>query len=431
VGLATAEGQHFVFDRATGKIQEVTEDLFVQKLAGAIGIPAREETKGIWGALTVTLTTSSGQELTTQDAYGYAYGSDCEDSEHSLSMNGAPIEDHVNPFLSVSCAEIVGNQLWLGTRYDGEYGHYPAEGIVVQSLDNGQLVKRLRTNEGLTDDYLIRAIRLDPFGKTVWVSTNQGINEVDQEFRVRRKLFFYHELDPETGSPTVGLSSTKRTSDPLLTKCFGKYAGYGLIDGEWKQGQVRLLLEQEKEALERMRGSRDYAAFQAEFPVIEHCARCLKQAGELRGMELINEYFRAADLGWKEYNSPEVPFYNYVALSLGDQSELIPAMLEGLYRIRPYQVREGCGFFDMRWSNRLRRFDAKYAEALLLATERERPHQLTMPPGTEDFCAEAFKSQLGNPDVHQAFFKDIFPKLTASQQALADELSKEPPAKLQ
>jgi hypothetical protein len=54
-----------------------------------------------------------------------------------------------------------------------------------------------------------------------------------------------------------------------------------------------------------------------------------------------------------------------------------------------------------------------------------------MPPGTENSCAEAFKSQLVNPDVRLAFFKDIFPRLTASQQALATELSKEPQAKLQ
>jgi len=540
VGFTTPEGEHYILDRATSRIQEVTGDLFAQEFAGAIGIKAAEVTE-LGAESTVTLKTSGGKELTTKNAY-------CDEgrSEHTLSMNGSLVKDHVQPCTSVSCAEIVGNQLWLGTRYDGELGDLPAEGIVVQSLDKGQLVKSLGTKQGLTGD-LIRAIRFDPVDKTIWVTTNEGINEVDPDFRVRRTLFSYQELDPDTGIPKVSLSLTKQKGNPLATvfkelhvldakkfydatrsipadirerfmnernssnyrpvnatsleeafapkemnalvpffieaarssdhevrelalfnicafndlrivdflieetsvparqqrsdarECLDKFLHFGLVSAQQKDNPIALMPRQESQALGRIRGSRECR--RGDYDIIATSAKSLKRAGDLRGMDLINEYFKASD-----FNPGDACFYAAVGKSLDSEDEIAPAMVEGLEKIiEPAVVIEevesgawkggyvlpGCGFFDMRVHPESRRFDARYAQAILIAIERqggiaaERRSEGHM-SNPYHWCVEAFRSQLRNTDVHAAFFNDVYPKLTPQQQALADELSKDP-----
>jgi hypothetical protein len=79
----------------------------------------------------------------------------------------------------------------------------------------------------------------------------------------------------------------------------------------------------------------------------------------------------------------------------------------------------------MRHPGSPRLFDAKYAEATLIASGRERPDY--PPRQTEGSCPEAFKSQLRNSDVRDAFFRDVYPQLTRQQQELADKLNKEAP----
>jgi hypothetical protein len=208
VGLTTFDGENYLLDRSTGRVKKLPRPQFEQHFAGAIGVEAAEvqEEKGVESI--VALKTSNGTELITQDAY-------CDEggSKHALWMDGVALKNYVAPCVSVSCAEIVGDKFWLGTRYDGEYGDYPGEGIAVQSLDGSVLVRKLSTKEGLTGN-LIRVIRLDPFDKTVWVATNEGLDVVAQNFRVQKSLFFSWKVEPESGVPVVGLSPTKQKSDP-------------------------------------------------------------------------------------------------------------------------------------------------------------------------------------------------------------------------
>jgi hypothetical protein len=93
-------------------------------------------------------------------------------------------------------------------------------------------------------------------------------------------------------------------------------------------------------------------------------------------------------------------------------------MLEGLRKFWfRSALRTGCSYFDMRNPGRPRQFDVQYAEATLAAIGR-RPPGGAPPPASEDFCTEAFKSQLGNSDVRQAFFKDVYPRLSPSKRSL-------------
>src|SRR5207237_10087890 len=115
----------------------------------------------------------------------------------------------------------------------------------------------------------------------------------------------------------------------------------------------------------------------------------------------------------------------HVGQGPGYENGIAPAMVEGLEKIHGSFVSRGCQFFDMRWNFMPRRFDARYAKAVLIAIEG-RGAEGSPRPGDEDYCIEAFKSQVANSEVQQAFYKDVFPSLTDSQKALGDRLSKEP-----
>lgn len=543
-------GGHIVFDRATSRIEEVSNEKFEQDFAGSIGFDAAEVIDEGGIGSTVLLKTSSGKHFTTTDAAC----SEGMDTEHSLSLDGHPVKDHVAPCYSISCVEIVGDHLWLGTRYDGEYGEYPADGIVVQTLDGGRLVETLNTKRGLTGD-LIRAIRLDPFDKKVWIATNEGINVVDQNFRVAKTFFFYLELDAETATPKVGFSPAKRKSDPLamkfvglqvsdpkglhaavssipvavqeqfisesnecqycpenevgidtafapkemnalvpfyieaarssnaqarssalrqmcafndprvvdfLTKsdlpvapgqahdpvreCLDKFMRFDLLSAQQKNEfglrsarqkneRITFLIKQESDALGRIHAAASSDVARAEFPVVVAAAKGAKQEGDGRGIELLNDYFRVADGKGVSFDGKlnadggnfDEQLYQRIAVELAGENGMAPAILEGLEKFRrTMTIRSGCWFFDMR--QRLpRRFDAKYAEAILIAIERG--SHLRQPP-TSDTCAEAFKSQLGDPDVRRAFFQDVYPRLMPEQKALADKLASDPPKKV-
>lgn len=133
VGLAMAGGEYYLVDRSTDRVRELSRQEFEQAFAGAVGSPVAEVKEETGIGSTVLLRTSGAREFTARDAYC----SEGEDIQHALFMDGAVVKDQVGPCVSISCAEIVAGNLWLGTRYDGEYGEYPANGIVVQSLDGG------------------------------------------------------------------------------------------------------------------------------------------------------------------------------------------------------------------------------------------------------------------------------------------------------
>jgi hypothetical protein len=199
-----------------------------------------------------------------------------------------------------------------------------------------------------------------------------------------------------------------------------------------QKDHIASLLAQERDAFERIRA----ATFNDVYPdikLIVTLAGELKQAGDRQGMDLINEYFRAMDGTRHPGTSNEeharmfrdAKLYAWIGTNMAIEDEISPGMAEGLTKVWfPMALRTGCQYFDMRHPNMPRRFDAKYAEAILVAMDK-RP----APPPSEiqDNCAEAFKSQLGNSAVSRAFFEDVYPGLTLRQKELADRLSKEAP----
>lgn len=512
VALITRAGQYFILDRASNKLRQLDKDQFAQAWRAPLSPRAAEVKQQTGVGSTVALYTSSGKVYTTRNAYC----SEGEEAKHGLWLGDAPVADHVDPCVSIGAAEVVGNQLWLGTRHDGEYGEYPADGIVVQALDTGARVAQVGTEQGLSGN-LIRAIRVDPFANTIWVSTERGINEVDREIRVLRSQFFYQDFDPSTGVPTFSLVPKWRKSNPLVSlfkrlglkdakafydaakqippalrnefeekthqgayhpanartveksfapremnmlvpflieaarsvddkarvvaistmctlndpraveylieqsksprihddwlipPCIGKFAKFGLMPEAQKSAYVETMLKRQTAelALAADRSQR------ANAPLIVEAAKSLKKAGDLRGMESINEFFRNADA-----RSINTGLYEYVGQNLVYDDEITPAMIEGLKKIRGGFSSRGCQFFDMRWNFMPRRFDARYAEAIVIAIAN-RPASDVVTTG-DDYCIEALKSQLANPDVRGKFLKDVYPNLTPPQRAVVD-----------
>jgi hypothetical protein len=208
VGLVMGDARRYALDRKSLRLEELTAEQYAKRFAATPNTPTATVPEKTGINSSVLLRTSGKVELTTRNAYC----SEGENTKHGLWIDGKPLPDHVSPCASVSAAELVGNQLWLGTRYDGEYGDYPAEGVVIQSMDKGRLLKRLSTEEGLTGN-LVRTLRLDPFQGTVWVATNEGINEVDQGFRIRTSLYVHQDVGPE--GIVVRLTPAKRPSSLL------------------------------------------------------------------------------------------------------------------------------------------------------------------------------------------------------------------------
>jgi len=209
IGIVTQDERALIVDRGGMTVELVTPAELASRrprsFARAFGqIPRRvAEQRRI-------LTTSSGVEYQSDEAY-------CAEGAgilHALRKDGQIVPDPVDPCLSISALEIVGDRLWLGTRSDAEYGEYAGEGVYVVTLDEGQLVGKLDRSAGISGN-LVRAIRLDPSDGSIWVARERGISQVTPDLKLIDSWYFYEAFDPESGQPVVRLSEAPKESDTL------------------------------------------------------------------------------------------------------------------------------------------------------------------------------------------------------------------------
>ncbi len=205
VGFISQDHRYFVIDRKSNVFQQVNENSFHEKFHGPLPAKPYEKFKE-----REMLRASNGMEFQSESAY-------CDEGAyqpHKLWLDGKAFQDVVAPCVSISAVEIIDNQLWLGTYYMGEGGEAPAHGIIVQSLQELRLIKKIDTNEGLTGN-LVRAIRTDTQGDKVWAATERGLNEVNLKLQVVASHYFYEDFDSVSGKPTVFLSSSPKSSNPF------------------------------------------------------------------------------------------------------------------------------------------------------------------------------------------------------------------------
>lgn len=133
------------------------------------------------------------------------------------------------------------------------------------------------------------------------------------------------------------------------------------------------------------------------------------------GIDLINDYFLHSD-----GSRADGELYNRIEAELYGVDRLTPATIEGLKRLQNNLYR-GCHFFG---EYSIGRFDAKYAEAILIGLDRlMNPSDKMKRSGEIDrstsLCVEAFNHQMSREAVRKDFISKILPVLTDSQKQVA------------
>ncbi len=528
VEFGAADGRQFVLTRADysfhGALQPVST-----------GQPAQATAAGF--------ITSDGRKVTTKDPNCGAEG---DNSPHTLALDGLPLKDQCKPCSTISAAETANDMLWLGTRFDGEYGASPAEGIVVQSLKDGALAAKLSRENGLTGN-LVRLIRKDPFTGNLWAVSNAGINEISPAAKIIFSGYMYEDFTPDDGSSSVFLSSVPAASNPLAvlereigvprTKdyyaaaltipkdiwsclnlsedfpsppceakydnetdknflprqfnallpflfeaaasnvearlsasvgrlcrfndrrvydffsrsertparlqydptgfyaktCLHKYESLGLSLPLDNKQRADTLVDKITLTLAKIRaaGASDKAYYdyitnpaRGKLPIdsINDDTQALIDLGDMRGIELINDYFLAA-----KGSDADADLFERLQASLYPYDKLAPAMMAGLEKIIGARASSGCQYFDMTYKqDQPSRFNAGYLPAILAALENavpeKVPHQPEQTTWVRNACRTAFLSQVKNPAVKAEFFRKYYPRLTPASQKLAADL---------
>lgn len=532
IGFSTSDSRFFILDRQSESLSQIESDTFLQRFPDSKSQKPSDVLNNSGTGPTVLLRTSSGIEFQTQNAY-CAEG---ENARHSLSRDGKVLKDHVKPCHSISAVEKVGAQLWLGTRQDSEYGHYPAEGIVVQSLDSGKLIRKINSKNGLAGD-LVRVIRQDPHADLVWVGTEQGLSRLNKKLEIVRSHYFYEDFDPQTGRSAVFLATQRRISNPFaLTQrrissqrpkafyeavrgipqptlqryapyflrggitfsanvhdvetafvpqemnvlapffieaaaasnswainmvcmfndnraveffldlgkktdaygsrqrapedCLDKYGQLGLLNQSQSSGRVDELLNRMRRSLNAFKRSspgnisssgnpQPLGSYHAMREVYES-AESLKKLGDMRGMQLINDYFAISD-----GRPQDGTLYEGVVQHFQNDDEIVPAVLSGLKNLQTGNLSRGCSYLNMKYMVHKDRYDAQYAEAIVIALEHVTNQSETMRrSGNADdarsACRDALQSQLQDLKVKDEFMKRIYHSLPSVQKAIVD-----------
>jgi hypothetical protein len=202
---------YFIYDRGNRKIAEVDAAQFRQRFPASVPSDEPRESRRS-SPYHLIGRTAGGVEYKLRLKYCGEGGDEDDEKMELVVVGGKPVRVGAREeCTSVSSVEIVGDQLWLGTAYSGEQkGYSAAEGVIVQSLRGGRVLARLDAVSGW-----VTRVRLDPFSKNVWVTTDLGIFEVSPQFRLLSANLYYHDFDPRTGEPRFAFSSEATRGNPL------------------------------------------------------------------------------------------------------------------------------------------------------------------------------------------------------------------------
>ena len=104
---------------------------------------------------------------------------------HSLTKKGVPVPTHLPPCDTISALEIVQNQLWLGSFYQGELSRGPGSGVRASTLKSGKLIAAFKPGKDLADGY-VQLIQQDPSTGDMWIATNTALHRVRHSKVVER-----------------------------------------------------------------------------------------------------------------------------------------------------------------------------------------------------------------------------------------------------
>ena len=112
---------------------------------------------------------------------------------------------------SISDALIADSRLWIGTIEYGDHGEYGAEGLVVTTLDGGEL-KRIDTGE-----FPLIGLAQDPWTKDIWAVSRDRVSVISLDYSVRWRYWPVHKFDAVNQKPDsfVVESSQSVSTDAL------------------------------------------------------------------------------------------------------------------------------------------------------------------------------------------------------------------------
>ena len=218
----TKKVNYFILFRKAASLQPVNKDLFFKSFDYREDIIPAEKQKQF-----TILKASNGREYKTKNAYCAEFSRDT----HKLWEKERLLKDNVKPCHSISSVEIVGNQLWLATRIDGEGKEYDADGIIIISLEDSKLVGKIDDESGLNGN-LVRVIRLDPFSGKIWAATGVGLTVINKNHKVESRNYLYEDFDPDTGKPVFYLTSKFKES--ILLAVIARQNGAGNTIGYYE-----------------------------------------------------------------------------------------------------------------------------------------------------------------------------------------------------
>lgn len=205
--LGERKEEYFILGRKARSLQTVSNDLFFRTFKYRDDIKPRTEQ-----SRSVILKASNGRKYISK----YANCSEGRHDAHELWEEERLLEDYVKPCHSISSVEIVGDQLWLGTRIEGRAISWPAEGIIILSLKDGKLAGKINEENGLSGN-LVEVIRIDPYSEKIWIATRTGLTVINQNGEIGNKSYFYEDFEPETGIPIFFLTPEFKESNLLAT----------------------------------------------------------------------------------------------------------------------------------------------------------------------------------------------------------------------
>lgn len=209
-GLLGGAPLYFIYERSSRKIAEVDAAQFGRRFpaSGPSDEPRESRRSTPYDFIGRT---AGGVEYKLRLKYCGEGGDEDDEKMDLVVVGGKPVRVGARQeCTSVSSVEIVGDQLWLGTSSSGEQGYSSAEGVIVQSLRGGRVLARLDAVSGW-----VTRVRVDPFSKNMWVTTDLGIFEVSPQFKLLSANLYYHDFDPRTGEPRFAFSSEATRGNPL------------------------------------------------------------------------------------------------------------------------------------------------------------------------------------------------------------------------
>lgn len=127
-----------------------------------------------------------------------------------MEIAGRPFAADFSDCFNVSEIDLADDIVWIGTYYTGSHDDGAAHGLMVASLESGEIAGRIDTGR-----YPIYNVRYDSVAKHTWAITRDQIVVVNKAMKVVTRYFFNYDFNASTGHPELRIAEERIASHPL------------------------------------------------------------------------------------------------------------------------------------------------------------------------------------------------------------------------